>query len=245
MERLEARHLADLTFAEVRRAVQALSSLYVARRGRIADGAALDGAGKRAAFALFYGPLHFLLVHRIVAELGAHRPPPRRVLDLGCGSGVAGAAWALAAGGAPEVRGVDASAWAVGEARRTLHDLGVRGSAGRGELVGARLGGEGLGVVAAFAVNELRDAARAALLSRIAAAAGRGARILVIEPVARGPVPWWDAWRAAAESSGGRADTWRFEEELPDVVARLDRAAGLDHRALTGRSLWWPGDAGA
>ena len=50
---LEARHLSELTFAEVRRGLQALSSLYVERRERLADGAALDGAGKRAAFALY------------------------------------------------------------------------------------------------------------------------------------------------------------------------------------------------
>ena len=37
------------------RALRALSSTYVERRQKIADGAA--GAGKRAAFALFYGPL--------------------------------------------------------------------------------------------------------------------------------------------------------------------------------------------
>jgi hypothetical protein len=26
--------------------------------------------------------------------------------------------------------------------------------------------------------------------------------------------------------------------ELPAIVAKLDRAAGLDHREITGRSLW-------
>jgi hypothetical protein len=39
-------------------------------------------------------------------------------------------------------------------------------------------------------------------------------------------------------AAGGRADEWRFRVPLPDVVARLDRAAGLDHRELTCRSLW-------
>ena len=48
---LEARHLGRLTFQEVRRALQALSSLYVERRGRLASGAALESEGKRAAFA--------------------------------------------------------------------------------------------------------------------------------------------------------------------------------------------------
>ena len=73
---LEARHLSELTFAEVRRALQALSSLYVERRERMADGAALDGAGKRAAFALYYGPLHFLLVREIVRALSLRAAPP-------------------------------------------------------------------------------------------------------------------------------------------------------------------------
>ena len=81
---LEARHLAELTFAEVRRALQALSSLYVERRERLAEGAAFDGAGKRAAFALYYGPMHFLLVREIVRALGL---PARR-----------GASWTSAAG---------------------------------------------------------------------------------------------------------------------------------------------------
>ena len=63
---LEARHLRDLTFAEVRRALQALSATYVQQRGRLPGGAALEGAGKRAAFALFYGPLHFLAVREVV-----------------------------------------------------------------------------------------------------------------------------------------------------------------------------------
>jgi hypothetical protein len=39
---------------------------------------------------------------------------------------------------------------------------------------------------------------------------------------------------------GGRADEWRFRVELPERLALMDRAAGLDHRELTGRSLWLP-----
>ena len=90
---LEARHLTTLTFTEVRRALQALSSLYVERRDRLGKGAALEGKGKRAAFSMFYGPLHFLVVREIVRALAAADPPPRRIVDLGCGTGTAGAAW--------------------------------------------------------------------------------------------------------------------------------------------------------
>ena len=101
MAELEARHFADLTFPEVSRALRALSSAYVERRQRLAEGAALAGAGKRAAFALFYGPLHYLLIREIVAALpGASGDGPADVagqptlVDLGCGTGAAGAGWA-------------------------------------------------------------------------------------------------------------------------------------------------------
>ena len=70
---LEARHFADLTFPEVARALRALSSAYVERRGRWQAGAALSGAGKRAAFALFYGPLHYPLVREITGALDSVR----------------------------------------------------------------------------------------------------------------------------------------------------------------------------
>ena len=86
---LERRQMADLTFQEVRRGVQALSSLYVERRGKAPPTAALDGAGKRAAFAMFYGVIHFLLIRHVTREVGAIVPAPRRIVDLGCGTGVA------------------------------------------------------------------------------------------------------------------------------------------------------------
>jgi hypothetical protein len=50
--------------------------------------------------------------------------------------------------------------------------------------------------------------------------------------------PWWNRWRQRVEDAGGRADEWRLHADLPPIVAKLDRAAGLDHRELTGRSLW-------
>src|SRR5262249_52082976 len=74
IQALEGRHLASLSFSEVRRAVQALSSLYVERRDRIDAASAFTGAGKRAAFAMYFGPLHFLLVREIVRGLKAEIP---------------------------------------------------------------------------------------------------------------------------------------------------------------------------
>ncbi len=237
---LEARHRERLTFPEIRRALTALSSLYVERRPRLAAGAALDGAGKRAAFALYYGPLHFLLVREIVRATGAAHPPPSRILDLGCGTGVAGAAWAREAGGRPVVDAIDRNAWAVDEARWTLGRLGVTGRLHRGDLAAAEPPRPGSGVVAAFALNELEDADRERLRERLLRAAGRGTAVLVVEPLARRGRPWWPAWSEALRAKGGREDEWRFAVPLPPTLALLGKAAGLDPRAVSGRSLYCP-----
>src|SRR5437763_16918342 len=92
MSFLEQRHFADLTFQEVSRSLRALSSNYVERRARLGEGAPLSGAGKRAAFALLYGPLHFLLIRHIVAALCEWMPADGEIIDFGCGTGAAGAA---------------------------------------------------------------------------------------------------------------------------------------------------------
>src|SRR5512143_4076004 len=164
---VEKRHLAELTFAEVRRALQALSSVYVERRERMRGGSALEGAGKRAAFALYYGPLHFLLVREIVRALGPWLAAPRHVLDLGCGTGTSGAAWALAGPAPARLDGVDSSGWAVAEAQWTLRQLGLRGGVTRGDAAATALPRPPAGVLAAFTVNELDDAARGRLLPRL------------------------------------------------------------------------------
>ncbi len=237
---LEARHRENLSFAEIRRALVALSSLYVERRGRLSAGKALDGAGKRAAFALYYGSLHFLLVRAVVEELGATRSAPRRILDVGCGTLVAGAAWAWGCTPKPYVVGVDKSGWVIDEARFTLKALGLRGEARRGDASSALLGRRGDAVVLAFTLNELEDTARQDLLGRLRPALASGTGLLVLEPLARRAVPWWNHWAEALATVGGRSDEWRFPVSLPGTLALLDRAAGLDHRHLTARSLWVP-----
>jgi hypothetical protein len=96
-------------------------------------------------------------------------------------------------------------------------------------------------IVAAFTLNELPDAARDALLTRLVDRAASGDRILIVEPLAGFVARWWPRWRDVVESAGGRADEWRLRAELPSIVAKLDRAAGLNHREITGRSLWIDG----
>ena len=233
---LEARHLAELTFPEVRRALQALSSLYVERRERMAEGAVFEGAGKRAAFALYYGPMHFVLVREVVRALGARGA--RHVLDLGCGTGTAGAAWALECERRARVEGIDRSGWAVAEARWTYARLGLEGHAARGDAATAALPRPPAGILAAFTVNELPDDARRRLLSRLADAARAGSPVLVVEPISRRVSPWWPEWAAAFRAAGGREDEWRFRPALPPRLALLGKAAGLDTREVVGRSLF-------
>ena len=238
IQSLETRHLADLRFSEVSRALGALSSTYVERRERLTHGAALSGAGKRAAFALFYGPLHFLLVRAIVCALPGATIGSRTLVDLGCGTGTAGAAWAHACSLRPQVVGIDRHRWVLGEAARTYRAFGLTARTRQDDVVSARLPKPPVLMLAAFTLNELYDAPRDALLQRFVARASSGDSVLIVEPLAGPAAPWWDKWRDIVAKAGGRADEWRVRVDLPAIVAKLDRAAGLDHRELTGRSLW-------
>ena len=234
---IDRRHLAELTPSEVARALRALSSCYVERRTKLTGGAALATAGKRAAFALFYSPVHFLIVRHIVRALDLHHPHFAHLLDLGCGTGAAGAAWALETGG-PRVFGVDRHPWAVAEANWSYRQLAIEGRAVQLDVRRAKIDVHRDGaIVAAYAINELSDTERAETLDRMLAAAGGGADVLIVEPVARRLTPWWGAWQTAFLNAGGRSDEWRFPAELPARQRDLATAAGLDPRELTARSL--------
>jgi hypothetical protein len=237
LEALEERHMRALSFQEVRRSVQALSSLYVERRNRLGEGAALDGAGKRAAFAVYFAPLHFLLVREIVKALGADRAKAPALLDLGCGTGVAGAAWASLMAPAPRVSGVDRNPWAASEARWTYGAFGLESSA-KAIDINTFKAPDRTAIVAAFILNELPEEARERWKDSMLRTAERGSPVLIVEPIAKKLSPWWDEWAEAFIAAGGRSDEWRFRMALPERLALMDKAAGLDHRELTGRSLW-------
>jgi hypothetical protein len=234
---LETRHLKDLKFAELRRALTALSSVYVERRASITRGAALDSAGKRAAFAMFYGPLHFLAVSHVLRELGPRKPYPKRIIDIGCGTGAAGAAWAVATNCKPALRGYDLHPWAVKEARWTWKQFGLDHAVARRDVSRAPMPGKKDALLAAWVVNELREETRDGLLPRLMAAAEQGAEILIVEPVAKRPAPWWEAWAGEFRQAGGRADQWEFQPEMPESLRLLDKAAKLDHRRFKFRTL--------
>lgn len=236
---LQERHLAELEWAEVTRALRALSSAYVQRRSKLAGGAALDGRGKRAAFALFYGPLHFETVSRILQALrdgGEEICNVRTVSDLGCGTGAGGAAWALACNRAPRVSGMDVHPWAVTEAAWTYRFFGLNAAARRADVARTPIDASS-GMMAAYTMNELDDAPRSQLLTR---AISSSHPLLIVEPIARAITPWWDAAAAAVVAQGGRSDDWKLPLEMPERWRLLDRAAGFRRDQLTARSLWLP-----
>jgi hypothetical protein len=238
---LESRSLSDLTFPEISRALRALSSLYVERRSKLREGVALSGAGKRAAFALFYGPLHYLLVRHIAASLEITLPPQTTIVDLGCGTGASGAALANGSHPPSHIAGIDRNAWALRETALAYRAFGIAGRTRLGDAVAVAWPKGPALFLAAFTVNELSASDRERLLARLSERIARGDATLIVEPLAGSAAPWWDEWTSLVGSPGGRADRWRFAVDLPAIVAKLDRAAGLDHRVLTGRSLWVPG----
>jgi SAM-dependent methyltransferase len=234
---LDGRYLADLTVPEVSRALRALSSCYVERRDKLASGEALGSAGKRAAFALYYAPLHFLVSQHLVRALGG-ASGLEGIVDVGCGTGAAGAAWALEAGGV-EVTGYDRHPWAVAESSWTYRSLGLHGRGRQADAARVKLPQHaGAAVIVAYCANELPPPVRSALLPRLLTVGERGGRVLVIEPIARRTSPWWGEWVTAFTRAGGRADEWRFRAPLPARQTQLARAAGLDIRELTARSLY-------
>ena len=230
---LDERHLANLTQSEVTRALRALSSCYVERREKLASGGPLDSAGKRAAFALFYAPLHFIVTREIVHGLDA-ATGVQRIIDLGCGTGSAGAAYALETGA--RVEGVDRNAWAVAEANWTYKALGLRGRATIGTIQREKLPrAPGVAILAAYTINELPDTDRDVMLRKFTEAHAAGAQILIVEPIARRMNRWWNDWRDALTA---REDEWRFRISLPPRQKLLAKGAGLDVQALTARTLY-------
>lgn len=242
-----ARHTTALTTAEFNRALRALSVRYVERRASLAARSPIDSAGKRSAFAAFYGPLHFLTTREIVRALGAAGAELDTIVDLGCGTGVASAAWALACSGRPKLQGVDKDDWAIGEAKWNWTSLDLSGRASRGDMVRSLEGivsaapARGklrVGIAAGWSINELDPASRHSLLPLLVAAADRGATVLIVEPLARGVTPWWDDWARVFVAAGGRADEWKFDVPLPSRLAAIDESAGFRRDALGARTLW-------
>jgi len=85
-------------------------------------------------------------------------------------------------------------------------------------------------------VNELNDVDRGELVRHLKVAATSAATsVLIIEPISLRISPWWDEW---TRELGARADEWRVRVDMPPIVKRLAKAAGLRPEVLTARSLF-------
>ncbi|RYF04484.1 MAG: hypothetical protein EOO40_11175 [Deltaproteobacteria bacterium] len=135
---LHSRYTCELRLPEIRRALQALSTIYVQRRDKLAAGQALHSAGKRAAFALYYGPLHLLCLRGILSQLPL--PHCRRLVDVGCGTGAASLAYLQQLGAPAELWGIDTNAWVRREAANAWRLCGAQGGFMQGRALHQMLG---------------------------------------------------------------------------------------------------------
>jgi hypothetical protein len=242
------RHTARFSRPEFLKAVRALSGRYVERRHSLPTGAALDSAGKRAAFAGFFAPLHLLTMRQVARALFPCDTPSaaRKLIDLGCGTGVASAALALGMNTTAVIDGIDLNRWTLAELRWNFAQLRVRGRpiAARmtdwleQELHQTQPRLPATTIVCGWSVNELTDQDRRQLLPLLLEAHHAGCGLLVVEPLSRSAVPWWPQWSDTFQASGGRSDEWRFAPDLPPLLADLDEAAGFDRETLGARSIW-------
>lgn len=237
LDDLEARHLSSLTHREVARGLRAVSSSYVERRATaLSGGRVLDGAGKRAAFALYYGPLHLLATLHILDALDV----PARcagwpIVDVGCGTGAVGAGAALAVR-ATEVHGLDVHPWALTEARQTYMAFGLQGTVTRASAGRLRRPSRPSLVVCGYVANELTDVDRDHLGRVLADSVRHGSSVLVIEPLARSAAPWWSAWTATLP--GARVDAWKLQVAPPPLTRALGESAGLTPTQVNVRTAW-------
>jgi hypothetical protein len=134
---------------------------------------------------------------------------------------------------------VDRSHWVLQECLWTYQQFGLHGTIRSADIGSIRIP-MNTAVMAAFTMNELDNASRERFRRNFIKTARSGAPVLIIEPIARRLTSWWDDWAHEWMALGGRHDEWRFRPDLPEALALMDKAAGLDHRELTGRSLWLP-----
>ncbi len=239
LDALLERHLKDLKFSELTRALRALSAGYVEKREEGGLARALDGRGKRAAFGLYYGATHFLVTVALIRELdlgfaGAGRPT---VLDLGCGTGVGGAAWALLSADPTLVIGADRSSFALHEARWTYQTLRVKGETSRSITQTLNSIRRPEGIVIGWTLNELDEAKRDLIAEGILPWVVKGSRLLVIEPVSKRVAPWWDEWTKRFPAHRCSVFEKKLRLDLPPKIALLARSAGLGTEAAAVRVL--------
>lgn len=237
----------DLTFQELRRGVQAVSNLYVHKRGKgELSRKAADGRGKKAAFAVYFGGLHLVLVQAWTASQRAVEGV--EVEDLGCGPGVVGAAVARWVG-APRVASSDIRGDHLQVAAWTARRLGLRSRTRKAGLPGAISSTCRRPTLWCFGwvLNELSDSQRAATTSALKARIERGDGAVLFAPLSTRASPWWskEVRQLRAVSPALLEEEFRCRPKLPDLLKDLDRATRLNHQELGARVLYVPPTRGS
>jgi hypothetical protein len=75
---------------------------------------------------------------------------------------------------------------------------------------------------------------------RFRRAAQSGRFLLIAEPIARRPLPWWDSWITSWAPDRALEQEWNIPWERPQQIAAFDHATRLDHRTLRLRTLCVP-----
>ena len=235
---LEARQRAELTFQEIRRALQALSSLYVERRERL-SGRRSTGPASVPPSRSTTGRCTSCSCARSCARSG------RAAARLGASS-----IWAAALG-RPAPRGRSGARRPHGRRDRQQRLGRRRGALDAAAARSARQGQprrRGVGGAAGPAarhprrVHRQRAAGRRAraLLPRLLDAAEAGSPVLIVEPIARRMSPWWPEWAGPSAQAGGREDEWRCRPPCRRR-SRCSQGGRARRAQLTGRSLSLPG----
>ncbi|MBZ2198772.1 small ribosomal subunit Rsm22 family protein [Occultella gossypii] len=174
--------VAEHPSAKVAAAARSLSERYLADHA--ASVPIIDSRLRAAAYVLTRMPATYAAARAAVEQVRRSVPDlqPRRVLDLGCGTGGVSAAVADAFDGIEELRLVDYSADALALAQRLLAGAGPRLLASQRRL-GGKAGPDGAAdvelAVCGFVLGELDEAARAAVVAELVAAAPT---VLIVEP---------------------------------------------------------------
>src|SRR4029079_11268855 len=91
----------------------------------------------------------------------------------------------------PSIVAVDRHPWALDESAATFRAFGLPARTRLADIGTMPLPKNGSAFLASFALHELADTARDALLARLLERASGGDRILIVEPLAGFVAPWW------------------------------------------------------
>ena len=231
---LEARHLSELTFAEVRRALQALSSVYVERRERMAEGAGSTGPASAPRSPSTTGRCTSCSCARSCAR-SARPPAPRaapgprlrhRHRGRGLGAGVR----------APDAgRGVDRSGWAVAEARWTSRASASTGRTTRADATTAPPAQAPGRRPRRVHRERARGQAHARGCCRACSSRPGGLDRPRRRADLRRVTPRWPEWAGAVEDRRrpGARTSGASAPPMPTALALLGKAAGLDAGELS------------